>query len=454
MNDFYYSLIILAILSVSLLFTKKIFKNSSPEQSRKIIHVTIGLTTLTFPYILDSHLTVIALGIIAFLGLFALRNVKCLNKKFGAGLFSVDRNSFGEMFFIAAVVVIFSLYKLLDLNVVHYLIPIATLTFADSTAALVGVEYGKKKISANYEDTKSMEGSFIFFVVAFMCSLIPLQLMTTIGRAEVLIISTFVGMLSAMIEMTSHDGNDNFILPFLTFLIIQYNFDKTADELIHIFYIVTSLVIICMMINKLTKISKLAIVSCLLHGYMTLILGSINWLYIPLLEFAFFAIFPIANEQEKKNELNYRIIEYNIIVGTIFVYIKSVTGLIDICFVSFLVSYCVSLCMNTYTRVHVFYNKSEKISMLYGIAKTLFIIELPYIIFNTNNGVYRWWDWIIVLVATVTSAFIAKYLNKKYDFSIVNMKAAKTYSIVMFTISSIIFIGYLILGGLGCIVLS
>ena len=282
MKDLFSIFLVLLILGTTTLFSKKLLNISSPEKSRKLIHVTLGITTLLFPYLFNSFIPVVFLGIIAFLSLFALRKVKTLRKKFGDGLFGVDRESFGEIYFTISIVLIFVLYKVMNLNTVFYLIPISILTFADSTAALIGVKYGTKKISEITEDTKSLEGSFVFFVVAFMCTLIPLQLITNVGRAEVLIISAFVGFMSAMIEMTAHSGNDNITLPFFTFLILQYNFEKNVDELFYVFEIVLFLIIICSIIYKLTKLSKLAIAGSLLYGYLTLILGSINWLYIPL----------------------------------------------------------------------------------------------------------------------------------------------------------------------------
>ena len=84
-----------------------------------------------------------------------------------------------------------------------------------------------------------------------MCCLVPLQLLTTVGRLEVLLISTFVGLLSSMIEMTSHNGNDNFLLPFLTFLIIQYNFTETANALINISAVVSFTLVVTIIVAKL-----------------------------------------------------------------------------------------------------------------------------------------------------------------------------------------------------------
>ena len=72
---------VLLILGITILFTKKIFKNSSAEGSRKTIHVTIGVTTLFFPYLFNSFIPVVILGLIAFITLLILRNVKTFLKK-------------------------------------------------------------------------------------------------------------------------------------------------------------------------------------------------------------------------------------------------------------------------------------------------------------------------------------------------------------------------------------
>lgn len=455
MKDFLSAVIVMVLLLCIVLFTKKIFKKSTAEQSRKLIHVSMGVITLFFPYLFDTFIPVVMLGLVAFISLLVLRKNTILRTKFGDGLFSIDRKSYGEIYFVISIVLIFSLYKIMNLNVVHYIIPIATLTFADSTAALIGVRYGQNKLSGEYEDTKSLEGSVIFFIVAFMCSLFPLQLMTTVGRLEVLLISIFVGLLSAMVEMTSHDGNDNFLLPFLTFLIVQYNFNEHAGTLMYMFFVVFFIVFVCSIINKSTSLSKLAIVSVLLYGYMTMILGSLNWLYIPLLVFAFFSILPRTTELEKKNTLNYQIIEHNILVGTIFVFIKSITGLRDVCFCGFMVAYCMTLTMNTYVRLNIFYRKNVKVSSILSIIKTILVIEIPYILFNAYYySVYRWWDWIIILTCTVISVFIIQKLNKKFDYSIINVPAAKANMFSVAIVSGIVFLCYITLGGMGCIVLS
>ena len=445
---------VLLFLGVVILFTKKVFKNISAEASRKIIHISTGLVSLTFPFIFDSYIPVIIIVALAILGLTALKYIKTFNDKFGEGLFGVKRKSYGEIYVALAVGILFVTYKLTNVNIVNYLIPILILTFADSTAALIGVVYGRKKISSMNEDTKSIEGSFIFFIVAFMCTLFPLQLMTNIGRAEVLIISVLVGILAAMIEEVGHDGSDNFLIPIYTYSILAYNFDKDASVLLYNIGIMFVVILVSMIVFKINRLSKLAIVYALLCAYMTLILGSLNWLYIPLLTFIFFGILPSANEKEKKNEFNYKIIETNTIIGSAFLWLKIVTGLNDICFLCFLVSYAMVIAMNAYTRFTVFLEKKSFISAILSIIKALLVIEIPYILWNSYRGIYRVWDWGIVFFSIIISVIAIKHLNKKYDYSYINMSSAVANTVTMGIITGIIFVGYLIAGWNGWIVLS
>lgn len=444
-SDLKSMLIILIILSTIILFSKKIFKNTSPEESRKIIHVFTGVTVLTFPYIFKSFLPVLIIGILSIGMLSALRYIKFLNEKLGHGLFDVDRKSYGELFFGISVVLLFFLYKITNQNVIVYIIPILTLTFADSTAALIGVRYGQNKISSQGEDTKSIEGSFIFFIVTFMCTLFPLQLMTQTGRTEVLLISIFTGVLAAMVEMVSSNGNDNILLPIYTYIVINYNINQPLEKLLYCFVIMLGLICLSYAIYKWSKISKLAVISALISGYLTLILGSINWLYIPILVFLSFGVFPLINEKESQNELNYKVIEANTIIGNLFVCLRSIIGMRfnDLCFLCFLTSYACHLGINTYVRLNIFHNYKPKKAVILSIIKTLLIIEIPYILFNAYHDIYRIQDWFILLFAYILAIMIQTILVKKTDYSKTNIIAAKlnVMSILMITLT--IFIPYI-----------
>ena len=198
-------LLLLASLTIIKILENK--TNINGEVKRKLFHMSMGLVMLTFPYIFHSVISVGVLGILALIILFALKHTK-LKNSLGTILYSINRESLGEMFFVISV---FSIFYLSKGDKILYSVPILILTFADSMAALIGKNYGKKNIAELNEDAKSREGRFIFFMVAFMATLVPLLLFTTVGREETLIISAIVGFNVALIEMVSHTGNDNLL---------------------------------------------------------------------------------------------------------------------------------------------------------------------------------------------------------------------------------------------------
>jgi phytol kinase len=72
-----------------------------------------------------------------------------------------ERRSLGEVYFPAAVAVLFCLSHQTPLL---FCIPILMLTLADAVAALIGVRYGRLRYQT-LEGQKSAEGSITFFTL-------------------------------------------------------------------------------------------------------------------------------------------------------------------------------------------------------------------------------------------------------------------------------------------------
>ena len=127
---------VVAILLISMLVIKIIDRKIklNPEIKRKSFHITMGLVMLAFPYIFTSPISVFAVGAISLVTLVIIKNTK-LKESLGEVLYGVDRESLGEVFFAISVVLIFYLSKG---DKILYSIPILILTFADSTAAVIG----------------------------------------------------------------------------------------------------------------------------------------------------------------------------------------------------------------------------------------------------------------------------------------------------------------------------
>lgn len=368
-------LFVVVLLLVALIIIKIIEKkaNINGETKRKLFHMTMGLVMLTFPYIFESVISVGILGIIALIVLLMLKHTK-LKESLGTILYSVSRESLGEIFFVISVFTIFYLSKG---DKILYSIPILILTFADSVAALIGKNYGKKDISEMNEDSKSLEGSFMFFMVAFMATLVPLQLFTTVGREEVLIISTIIGFNIALIEMISHTGNDNLLIPLTTYAFLATHISLPLESLRMNLIILGAIFILVTIANRVKAWSKLALVETLVVGYLTVSLYGVYALIPPAMLLFTCMRFPNKREKEKNNLYDARIIETNIVIGIAICGLVAITGLKSEFFMLYALVYAMHLTVNTFVRFKYFCDFSEKSSLILSFIKGLGFVFLP-----------------------------------------------------------------------------
>ena len=405
-------LFVIFLLTIALFVIKLIENkmNISPETKRKMLHGTMGIVMLTFPYIFKSNFSVGLLAIIAISILVILKKTK-LKESLGTVLYSVNRESLGEIFFVISVFLIFYLSKG---DKILFSIPILILTFADSTAALVGKKYGKKNVAELNEDAKSIEGSFMFFMVAFMATLVPLLLWTNVGREETLIISTIIGFNVALIEMICHTGNDNLFIPLTTYAFLTTHINLTVESLRMNLIILVGIFLVVSIVNRVKSWSKLALVETMVIGYLTINLYGIYALIPPLMLFFSTMRFPKIREIEKSNLYDARIIETNILVGIAICGFVAITGLKNEFFMIYSLAYSMHLAINTFVRLKYYFNLSEKDSLILSFSKGLFFIFLPCIIiqkivFNTlPSGTM-----IIIEIALLLTSCLMILLKKK-----------------------------------------
>ena len=87
-----------------------------------------------------------------------------------------------------------------------------TMSISDSFAAIIGIKYGKTKIYNN----KSLEGSFVFFIITF---LIINVFMFELSILKCIIISLIVTLVELF---SSHYINDNLTIPLSCALLIKF----------------------------------------------------------------------------------------------------------------------------------------------------------------------------------------------------------------------------------------
>ena len=405
-------LLIISIVFIMLLIIKLIDKKIklNGEVKRKMFHTSMGISMLLLPHIFTSTLSVAMLGIIALVIMYFLKNTK-LKNSLGTILYDVDRESLGEIFFILSVFLIFYLSKG---DKILYSIPILILTFADSTAALIGKNYGKNNLAQFNEDTKSLEGSFMFFMVAFMATLVPILLYTNVGREETLIISAIVGFNVALVEMISHSGNDNLLIPLTTFAFVSTHvvYDLYTLRLHLIFFIVIFLLVT--IANRVKALSKLALVEAIVVGYLTTILYGGYAIIPPLILIMTIMRLPKRRPNEKGNIYDARIIETNVLIPISICGLVAITGWKKEFFMIYATAYAMHLIVNTFVRLKYYINLSEIDSILLSIAKGIGLIFIPSLIIQklVFNEMVSFIMLITMFIAMVLSAVMI-YIKKK-----------------------------------------
>lgn len=390
-------------------------KAPRPEIPRKMVHILMGCVTLTFPYIFTDTWPVLLLGTVSLVALTAVRYSKFLKVNVGSVLHGVERHSFGELYFPLAVMVLFLFSKQ---EPVLYMVPILMLTFADSTAALIGSSYGRKALAQGTEDAKSLEGSFVFFYVAFMSTLVPLLLITSVGRAETLLISLVMGVLAALIELVSQDGNDNLFIPLLGYAFLKLHMSMGVYALIQSLCIIAVLFVFGRYWNKRGSLSRLGVLGGLVCAYSAAVLGGPTWLVVMLLAFTTYPIFPSMTPTEKQMVMDYPVLLTNVAVGMVWLWIGFVTEQKALAFSCFVLAFSAHQVMNMYVRMSLHHQQKGIRAAFFSVVKALVIIVMPaywlygYTVFSPYGLAILGVNGLILSVA----GYVVSKLMKRYDY--------------------------------------
>ncbi len=242
----------------------------SAEVSRKSVHVLMGTICVTFPWIFDSPLPVWILAGLATIPLAAVRMIPSLRSGVGATLHGISRPSYGEVLFAPAVAVVF-----------HYSggdpflhgIPIGILTIADAASALGGTRWGKRRYVCG-GGFKSVEGSLIFLLTAFLCGFLPLWLG---GRTEMIHafwIALTLSTLAMMAEGISDQGFDNLVIPVFSVFVLERLLDLENGSLIGRFAVLVALLSLVLTGSRWSTLNGGALLGSALLGYGCAVLAG------------------------------------------------------------------------------------------------------------------------------------------------------------------------------------
>lgn len=250
----------------------------SAELARKLVHIGMGLMTLSFPWLFRDPWPVVTLAALAVAALLVVRLLPALRQRVGGALHDVARQSLGEIYFPVSVAVVFVLARG---EAMLFVVPMLILALADALAALVGVRYGSTHYST-LEGRKSTEGSVAFFVVAFLSCHVPLLLFTDVGRAESLLIGLTLGLLVMLLEAIAWRGLDNLFIPLGGFVLLKAYLGMEVADLALRLAVTVALVAFVLGWRGRTILNDSALLAVALAGYASWALGGWRWFIPPL----------------------------------------------------------------------------------------------------------------------------------------------------------------------------
>jgi phytol kinase len=270
--------LVLALFFALLLGAERWHRRSHPpvEWTRKLVHLGAGLIATSFPWLFASPWT---LAIVALAG-----GVPVVAARRALGsLFAVDRESLGEVYFPLAVFILFAIGRE---RPIFYLVALLTMVVADTLAAVLGQAYGKHQYLVTTQ-RRSLEGSAVFLLTAFLVVEIPLLLGSSIERAACVLMAAQIALLVTSFEAIGTGGSDNLLVPLATYYLLVKISGKAVENIA--LQLAAQLVILAAMVLIARRTHFLTFsgaVAAHLVLYAAFSLGGPAWIVAPALALA------------------------------------------------------------------------------------------------------------------------------------------------------------------------
>jgi phytol kinase len=356
-----------------------------PELVRKLLHMGMGLVTLTFPWLFDTAWPVLLLAVLSIIGLLAVRLVSSLKSSVGGVVGGVGRGSLGEIYFPLAVAILFVLFLYSDEAVrerrlLLYAIPVLLLTVADAAAALIGVGYGRWRY-ATADGQKSAEGSLAFFICAFFIVHVPLLLYTDTGKAETLLIALLLAWLATMFEAIAWSGLDNLVLPLVSYLLLEIYLPMPVAELAKRLIVSGVLMVILYIYREHTTLAGSALLGAFLVGYISWALGGWHWLLAPLILFLTYTMFSRRREAADARNHNVHAVVCVASAGLVWLFLAKILDRERDFLLPYTLAFAAHLAIIAVSRLRHEYPKVPGAAMLgLCITKGWLFIFVPYLL--------------------------------------------------------------------------
>ncbi|RQW08552.1 MAG: DUF92 domain-containing protein [Calditrichaeota bacterium] len=221
-SDWLNLLVLFAVIFILILLSEIIRKKLKwrQEVTRKIVHISVGLLLLLTPLLLETSLPLLSIALF-----FTVFNYVALKKNLLPGI-HIDRHNLGTVYYA------FSFFLLILLFWENYKIVIIAsmmvMAVGDASAAIIGQNIKSPHRYQLIQDTKSLEGSLVMFLVSalaiFMTFILyPPNLATSNHTIFYLFMfSVAAAIIATAAESLGHRGNDNLSVPVITAVVLYF----------------------------------------------------------------------------------------------------------------------------------------------------------------------------------------------------------------------------------------
>lgn len=311
-----------------------------PEWTRKLVHLGGGLIGLSLPWLVESPLMV-------FLLTASLSTLFVLGERwhFLKSLHKVERKTRGSEYYPLAIWLVFVLAA--DRPWL-YLSAVLVLAVADAFAALIGSRYGKHRYEVE-DEFKSVEGSAVFFVIAFIAVCVPMLLMTNLPRGVCVLSALLVSVLVTIFEAISLRGTDNLFVPIAVVFVLQ---KITTKPLAHIAWQNVALIgivtIVLLIARRIEWFNTGGALAATLFVFAAFSLGPrFRWVIPVFVGFVALAITRIIlNARGERRRFKVRAVTRTLIVPFLFLLAANSTGQFDHYYAGYLATCAAVLAFN------------------------------------------------------------------------------------------------------------
>lgn len=344
------------------------------EVIRKTLHVSMGLLTLSFPWVFQDAWPVLTLSIVSSLFI-ALLKVSSM-QQWQPVVCAKGRDSIGEIIFPLAIGLTFLLSQG---DKILYMVPVSILTLADTASALVGRRFGMNRYSGVGEGRKSLQGSLAFSAVAFLTTYFPLNYFTSLGHDVALHIAMILAIVAMMFEAIAWKGLDNLFIPLGALIVLKTHMHIPFSELdmrLGLLVLVSFMIVMC---RRNSTLNGSGVIGSALFCYFAYILNGIEWVVMPVLLYLSYRYLMPARFRDIKSQHNVYAVISVASVGIIWLLISMASQSEQFIFPYMLTFGAHAAIIATAHMRFTRFSKPKIFALLYAVLKAWCLITVPLI---------------------------------------------------------------------------